>query len=601
MIKHCQCALLFTLVTALLLPGNVLSADAHLSGRFEGGVEATEITDDVKRVNEYPTISSDEEGTVQGYGKISAEANKDGVFLEGDAEIHGGTDRNDLKDFGLDVDLNRILRYEGKGSTMQHWVDHDLLDYMNATMKPTNTNPATIDTAKDKNPSIASDDTTPEADFMITRREYENKAELALPNMPNVTLHAGYRIEEREGLEQANSMSKCAACHVEGEAKRVNERTRDYSVGATGKFGLLTVEYAYEDRSFTEKAAPPTYRVDVANAPDMPYPSGNFDSRLLYDYPDELPYEDTPDSDKTTHKVKARVDMSRGTELVGSFVQSEVESDKVGDVSYSLNQDSLSIDYTGYGAKFKTNLTSALTFSLSGKAQEVDGEDYTVNFVDVGGTETPIDFSSEGTRDELNLKANLKYRLARGHLLRLGYEYEDIDREHGEELGETDSQLGKVAYSGRFGRKLKLRGSYAIESIDDPFHNSHAANVPLTYIEGSTGTPGGVALSADSPLDLRYGVAFYDRREDDLTNRPEDVNEAKISSTWTPSARFSTTVYARYREEEGDKVNSAFSRTIMAPGASFWYAPNGGLNLTMAYNFNRDEVENKMCVGWYHG
>jgi hypothetical protein len=57
--------------------------------------------------------------------------------------------------------------------------------------------------------------------------------------------------------------------------------------------------------------------------------------------------------------------------------------------------------------------------------------------------------------------------------------------------------------------------------------------------------------------------------------------------------------YFRYRYEENDHVK--YEEKTYVPGISFWYAPNEKVNLVMAYNFNKQETENQMCVGWYHG
>jgi hypothetical protein len=59
------------------------------------------------------------------------------------------------------------------------------------------------------------------------------------------------------------------------------------------------------------------------------------------------------------------------------------------------------------------------------------------------------------------------------------------------------------------------------------------------------------------------------------------------------------TLFARVRIEENDDVS--YEQQTYVPGVSLYYAPNGKLNLTMAYTFNKQETENQMCVGWYHG
>ncbi|PLX98874.1 MAG: hypothetical protein C0623_11070 [Desulfuromonas sp.] len=588
--------LLLAALLTFLVPATVWAEEADFSGSFEAGVSALSISDsdDVKRVNEYPTIREDD--GIQGYGKVKLEAAKGGVAADLDLNYQGGNSRTDIQSQELNLDLNRLIRIHSESETMEHWGDHDTLDYLNATMKGSGT---TTNTATDKQPAIASDDLTPEEDFMIIRREMKNEADIALPQLPGVTLHVGYRTEEREGTEQAITLSKCAACHVVGESKQINEKTEDLTAGLTGKFGGLTIEYDYLNRLFEEQAAAPTYRVDVANAPDLPYPTGNFDGRLLYDYPDELAYNETPDSQKQSHSAKVRVDMVNGSELVGSYVYAEAKSDKAGDPDiYSLNVNELTSELNAYGAKFKTRLGKSMILTLSGKVQEIAGDDFTLTYEAVSGANYVQNFSSEETRDELDLKADLLIRLAKGQTVRLGYEYEEIDREHND-LGDTEASIYKLAYNGRLSKALSVRVKYQYEDIEDPFRNHNAANVPLTDVNGSAGT--GVVITAASGVDLRYGDAFYDRREDDLTNMPEEVHEAKVSTTWSPSSQFSTTLYARVRQESNDVINNSYEQSVFAPGASMWFATTGGLNLTMAYNFNKEETENKMCVGWYHG
>ena len=78
-----------------------------------------------------------------------------------------------------------------------------------------------------------------------------------------------------------------------------------------------------------------------------------------------------------------------------------------------------------------------------------------------------------------------------------------------------------------------------------------------------------------------------------------EVHEAKLSTTWAISANKAATLFARVRQAENDEVE--FEQTTYVPGVSLWYAPNGKMNLTMAYTFNKQETENQMCVGWYHG
>ena len=63
-------------------------------------------------------------------------------------------------------------------------------------------------------------------------------------------------------------MSHCSACHIEGNAKNVDETTTDITLGATGKFGMLTVDYEFMTRDFDDDSDGMTNVYLVAGKPD---------------------------------------------------------------------------------------------------------------------------------------------------------------------------------------------------------------------------------------------------------------------------------------------------------------------------------------------
>ncbi len=106
---------------------------------------------------------------------------------------------------------------------------------------------------------------------------------------------------------------------VSAAGKDIDERTEDFTFGATGKFGPVTVDYEYLNRSFSEdSAAPIRYYLDANH--------GNAD-QLNYDN-DFLPFGRTPDSDKDSHSLSARADLSNSTSITASYVKSDIESSK---------------------------------------------------------------------------------------------------------------------------------------------------------------------------------------------------------------------------------------------------------------------------------
>ncbi len=157
-------------------------------------------------------------------------------------------------------------------------------------------------------------------DYIVTRKEWKSDVDVILPSMPNITFHAGYRVEKREGKEQAIAMSKCSACHVEANPKKINEKTEDLTLGVTGKFGILTVDYEYLNRDFDGDAGPD---YQYWNSGKWRFASQDPDQMLYIN--EELEYNKTPDSEKDSHTVNARLDLPANSIITGTYVHADIE------------------------------------------------------------------------------------------------------------------------------------------------------------------------------------------------------------------------------------------------------------------------------------
>ncbi|MBW2519116.1 MAG: MtrB/PioB family outer membrane beta-barrel protein, partial [Deltaproteobacteria bacterium] len=226
---------------------------------------------------------------------------------------------------------------------------------------------------------------------------------------------------------------------------------------------------------------------------------------------------------------------------------------------------------------------------------DLDASSNSLRFVndkgnDVVTTEERAIYESEEARDVTTLGVNAVYRITSGTSVRLGYEYEEVDRDI-DEAQDTDTHKVTASLRTRPMKGMNARVQYTYENIDDPFLNPHGNKGPIEetfeYVPGVT--------------NAWYGTTYYIKREAEATSLPEDVHDVKGTLTWTPSARYSVTVYARYRYEENDLNFNTYEKDVISPGLSVWWAPLNELNLTMAYNFDRQKTENQMCVGWYHG
>ena len=600
---------------------------AHLSGNWEVGVTGVDLEDNPARVNEYGTNRTDKDG-VNLATEVNLEYINKGFMMELESDINGADDQQ----HALELDFNRIFKFDFETSKFNHWKDQDTLEHLGATMS------GDIDGDQPRiftNQTWAKGDKEQFAweqsqDYFVTRKESEAGAELQLPALPNITFHAGVRIEEREGMEQSIALSKCSACHVEANPKEIDELTEEFTLGATGKFGLLTVEYEYLSRDFEERADLPTYT--YWDSGKIRFGSTDRDQVLYMN--EELEYNKTPDSEKDSHLLSARLDLPNNTVISGSYVNADIESAKEGEEgTYEfVGSDTLTSAFESFALKGATRI-GGLRLSMYGSSYEIDGPDYTLYFpdrvdnvdwdhdgvmeADNNTYDNPADYESAESRDVTEFGIDAVYRVTRGTTLRLGYEYEDVEREH-EELGETETSTYKLSLHSRLAKGLNARFSYTYQDIDDPFGADHATGIAqghedaivdgtLSYLltnDYKLSAPDFVNVDDDplaegNTVAAYYWNTVYPARGLAATDQPDEVQELKASTTWSPAANMSVTAYIRARFEENSDVK--YEENTYVPGLTFWYAPNDKMNLVMAYNFNKQETENQMCVGWYHG
>jgi len=612
-------ALLSVLALTVTTSVAVAGADnARINGFWELGMSGITTDNNAARVNEYSSVR-DKNGVALA-PKLNLDLAVDKFLLEVESETKGPRDQM----HELRIDAGRIFRLESELNVLEHHKDHETLSQMGATgrddiggSQPSVTTDKifadlieatgnanvgvggaqmnTYDPAEAWNQEVSNN-------YIVTRREWKNEAELVIPQLPNITFKAGSRIETREGMEQAIGLSKCDGCHVSASGKKIDERTEEFTFGATGKFGILTVDYEYLNRSFNEDANAPTRFYDVMQ-------NGSASDQMLYGG-DTYEFARTPDSEKESHMLKARVDLPRDTSISASYVKSDTESSKSATQGeyILLGSNKLKSEYESFAAKLSTKLGKSVSFSLRGKYYEIDADsnsiyypareaaDSTTYSQPFGYTDT---YGSAEAREVSEIGADLMIRLAQATTLRLGYGYEEIDRDE-KELGKTETHTLKAALKTRFNKTLSSRISYKYQNIDEPMAG---ADVGIAQLSGTPDGFGSGLMTLPTIQDASgqtlYWNDVYPARELSSTSLPEDVHEAKFSTTWAPSANMAATVYARLRYEENDRVK--YEQTTIVPGVTFWYAPTNKLNLTMAYNFSKQDSENRTCVGWYHG
>ena len=594
---------------------------AHLSGKVEIGVTSVDTKDDPARVNEYSKYRR-HDGTNFAPSLDLEYRSPKGFEVSVESVTRGPRDQH----HALELDAYRIFRLDMDYQVFEHWKDHDNLESQGATFtgdtygdQPRVTTDLTAGQIP-ANPAVNGLEVLEAAqvnyyqeldnNYVVERREFESEADLTIPAFPNVTFHVGYRLEERDGYEQAITSSKCSQCHVQANSKEIDESTEDITLGATGKFGMLTVEYEYLSRDFDADGDNASYNYLKAGKKR----AGVYDyDQLLYWGMEE--YKDTPDSEKQSHVVKARLDLPKNTTISANYVNSDIESDKDGEEgTYSLNKGTLSSDLESLFFKGVTRF-GALRLSIRGGTYDLDGPDYYAYFPDrddntsdpMQDFDNPQHYESAESREVTEFGIDAVYRLARATTLRLGYDYEDVDRDVGE-FGDTETNTYKIAVQSRLNKQFSGRISYEYQDIDDPFHGEEMTGIAQGIGDTDEMYPGMEWLYTD---DFRrtdgnppsgavyYWNSAYPSRTLDTSTDPDEVQEVKSSVTWAPTSTMALTASGRYRYEEYDDVD--YKQRTYSPGLSFYYAPTGNLSLTMAYTYNKQKTENQMCVGWYHG
>lgn len=484
--KQCHIWLLAMLSILILTMTSTLAfaEGAKTSGHAEVGMSVMDTDDSPARVNEFVKTTNENDSTVNPALDLELRYSDQDVAAGVEVDVDG-TDNSELS---IDADLNRVFKLKVKSQSFQYWQDHETLDQMGATAREdtggaqpsvstdkifadleelgvTSVGGVTLDydAAKAYEQELANE-------YIVTRKETEAEANMVHPALPNVEIHTGMRIETRQGMEQAIGLSKCDGCHISAVGKDIDERTEDFSVGATGKFGPLTVEYEYLNRTFSEDGATPVrFYEDAGNASAA--------DQLLYEA-DDFEFNRTPDSEKESNLLKARYDFSANTSLSASYVKADVESDKTepaSDISYSLADGNvLKTEYESYGGKLATAL-GHWRFSARANAYTIDADGNTIelrddtNRDDLGQLSFSLDKEWEPAeeRDVNEFALSAVYRLAQGTTLRLGYDYEEVDRED-EHLGETKTSSYKLALKSRINRELSGRMSYQYQDIDSP-------------------------------------------------------------------------------------------------------------------------------------
>ncbi len=556
--------------------------------------------DGAGRVAEYESTVDKNANWILG-GKVSYTLDK--VAFDAYGEYLDGDDQA----YGANLDLDRILMFETDYLRFFHRLDHDNLDHLLASLKRSG-----------QGATVYHTDFNASDNYGITRSEWKNQAKLNVPMVPGLSFTFNHRFEERKGMDQARTMSKCSSCHVVGMSKDISETTNEWNPSVNYRIGPISMNYDFMYRSFNSGSDVPENLYMEAQNPGKP-PGANLDfiARLQYDYDDGyLPYSRTPDSEKWSHKIKMKADLPANNTLNLGYVYSEAtnnNSDDGGSALYGDAGKELSVDYWAINGGWRWKINKEMAFTLKGKYQDMDASEVGVDVRDIeaviAGTEqTYAEFLGEDfdfrrhsayDEDEYSLDAKFAWKILKELKLKLGYGLEYLDRENAEYHHVTDDTTTHKFSIGSKWRPvmgLRVTADYAFTYVDDPyvFHN---AICPSWEEAQALGFDPGTYSTNSWYSKYVYGVRTMDR-----SNQPETVHDIRLKTHWMAASNINTNVHMHYKiSENGDVGGSDWEQNMFNGGLNVMYTPITKLAINFGYNYFYDKYEAMFCSAFYNG
>ena len=463
------------------------------------------------------------------------------------------------------ADFNRVFKQVFTFNSLYHRLDHDPL--------------ANMDVVSHARSAAYVTDYDPTKEYHITRSEFTSSSRVSIPALPFLKVSVDYRNEHRSGEYQARTLSKCSACHLTAKSRAISSFNTDIRIGTALRFGKANFDYSYTHNQFKENEAAPTNFYIKVEHPEKILPV--FTSRIGVGNEETLPFDNIPDSTKNTHLFQAAVPFGGGMNLTAQYLYASVENVNAG-IQWETNS---------FAGGFSSRLGKKGFFNLRVRQIKIDNDTVFIDVnepLDVAGPKVgqtyagaygvgTFDFNrySSLSRTEFDLDANLRYNLAKGLRLRLGYEYNSIEREY-YDVDSTKSSTfkGQLTYKPVKTFKIILEGKY--KGISDPFANLNGGIAPLLQTE-----------AYDNPFAGTQFFYWHQQRAATLTNYPESVAEVKGRFVWSPTAKFSFSGNVLSRSEKNDNLNYAgisWNRDMTQWGLDMWLAPSKKFMASLAFH-----------------
>lgn len=630
-----------------VIAGDAKSADKPFEAEINvGGTLADDLDDKeggAKGVSEYNSIY-DKSSSVYLGGKLLYRSNS---F---DFDANGRFQDSDDQEYGANLSLNRVFIFKTDYNEFLHRTDHDYLRNLQAHIFRSDSDGAagkadpaglpfacpdpnnsqfcnTITNAAQRTIGAANvyyTDHNPNANYETSYADWTNKFKLNLPSFPQLKVGFDHRYQRREGCAQSKTMSKCSACHIESYSKSVDETTNEYSPYADLQMGPLAVKYTYSYREFEDDSEKMynTYN-SLSSAHVAP-----FTSNLQFDGSEgALPFSRTPDSIKSTHALKTRLDVTKNNIFTTGIVYSKTDNQST-DGSYNpltgKYDTELQMDSVSVMAKWHTKLNKRFGFTIHGKYQDIDNDEL---FIDVndnnylpslasGPSKVPRSqyygleagywdwIRKSGYDSEIySMGADFAYKATHSLHIKGGYDYhlehrDNYEYHHVPE--DTTKHTFKLSGDWHAKRNVKFGLGYKLLLANDAYAVHNAICPPDSSFGGVYAGPGSV--TGTQGYDRSYDPNIYSVRTKDRSNQPNLAHELSLKLNWMPTNTFNTNFYAKYRNAENDEIEGgSWGQDLFNAGLNLVLTPSQKMTFTAGYNYFYDTYDSKYCVAIYDG
>ena len=502
---------------------------------------------------------------------------------------------SDDYDLRFDFDVRRSVRSTTEATGLIHRLGHTPLDIYAAA-----TNHGRV---------VQHTDLAPGDVYDIAYSSLRHRTEVQPRGNPSLTLGVDYRLQERDGLAQAITVSHCDTCHVTSQSRIVDETTQEAGLDALVTWMSGSLRASFLHRELRDDAPPVTYVFDDALQPELRIPI--FDERLQYDSAEgPQVVHQPPELTKDVGKVRLAFFDVGGFSVQTGLVWAQTENDRTG----------LAADYRGVSLDAARALPNDWRLRWRGRAYDIDNDDVFVDvnerpgiagpargqtFSDRYGLQTDFLRESSLNRQVVESKLDVSHRFGKqAGTLRFHWDFESVDRDHYEvAVGETETVenvLG-VAWRGRPSDDVRLSASLRHGEVDDPF----------ALVDGAYSTL--VSVRVATPFDPRAAqyFEFHEARIADTTASPESWDELRLGLSWVLSGGDGdggTTLTASYRDWDGDNDGEAgdggltdWSRTVESANVALWSSPTTDWQWHIAYAHQDAELNFPIFIPIFDG